>query len=127
VLGDGDVYDIVQMYIGLIIYSIIILGLFIVFVNMTLWSSNQTPENVACLANLVTTNPISAFMLSFLLFSLGSLPFFIGFFGKLVIFNVILDEDMDITSYIMMLLTVFNLYYYLRMIKLINTKFKNVV
>ena len=68
--------------------------------------------------SLKKTNPILAFIFSFLVFSRSGIPPLGGFFIKLDILSILLDSSHFFINYILFFFTVASFFYYLRLIKI---------
>ena len=79
---------------------------------------DEMVENIDDLAGLSRTNPIMAFMLAMLLFSLAGIPPLAGFFAKFYVFLAAIQAGLYILSVIGVLASVVGAYYYLRIVKI---------
>lgn len=68
---------------------------------------------------LKNTNPVLALIFAFLVFSRSGIPPFGGFFIKLDVLSVLLDNSHFFINYILFFFTVASFFYYLRLIKII--------
>jgi NADH-quinone oxidoreductase subunit N len=75
-------------------------------------------EDISDLAGLSKTNPVMAFMLAMILFSLAGIPPLAGFFAKFYVFLAAIDAGLYALSVIGVLASVVAAYYYLRIIKI---------
>jgi NADH-quinone oxidoreductase subunit N len=75
-------------------------------------------EDIDSLAGLSRTNPVLAFMLAMLLFSLAGIPPLAGFFAKFYVFLAAIQSGLYVLAVIGVLASVVGAYYYLRIIKL---------
>ncbi|MCL1944036.1 MAG: NADH-quinone oxidoreductase subunit N [Candidatus Azobacteroides sp.] len=66
---------------------------------------------------LYQTNPKLSLVMMLSLFSLGGIPFFVGFFSKFFIFYAAAEQGYYITVLLALLNTIISLYYYLLIIK----------
>lgn len=64
-------------------------------------------------------NPLLSFMFSIMIFSLAGIPPFGGFFIKFDILTILTESSYFWITFILLLATVINFYYYLRLIKII--------
>nr|ANP26496.1 NADH dehydrogenase subunit 2 [Laeonereis culveri] len=92
-----------------LVYFIITSSLMILFIN----SSNlNTPSS-----NNITAMPTMLFMLiMMIMFSLGGMPPFIGFFSKWLIIEFLIMKNMMMIMFILIMGSLMNLFYYLNMI-----------
>ena len=75
-------------------------------------------EDIGDLAGLSKTNPMMAFMLAMLLFSLAGIPPLAGFFAKFYVFLAAIESGLYVLAVIGVLASVVGAYYYLRIIKI---------
>lgn len=70
------------------------------------------------LAGLSQTNPVLAYCMAIIMFSMSGIPPMAGFFGKLFIFEAAIAEELYVLAVIGVLTSVVAAYYYLRVIKI---------
>jgi NADH-quinone oxidoreductase subunit N len=75
-------------------------------------------EDIDALAGLSRTQPMMAFLLAMLLFSLAGIPPLAGFFAKFYVFLAAIHAGLYALAVIGVLLSVVGAYYYLRIVKL---------
>ena len=75
-------------------------------------------EEIDALSGLSRTNPLMAFLLAMLLFSLAGIPPLAGFFAKFYVFLAAIHAGLYALAVIGVLLSVVGAYYYLRIVKL---------
>jgi NADH-quinone oxidoreductase subunit N len=75
-------------------------------------------ENISDLSGLFRTNPVMAFMLAMLLFSLAGIPPLAGFFAKFYVFLAAIQAGLYGLAVIGVLASVVGAYYYLRIVKI---------
>jgi NADH-quinone oxidoreductase subunit N len=75
-------------------------------------------EDIEELSGLSRTQPLLAFMLAMLLFSLAGIPPLAGFFAKFYVFLAAIQAGLYALAVIGVLLSVVGAYYYLRIVKL---------
>lgn len=92
-----------------IIYSIITINLILIFNYLNLFFIKQIIIQFS--NNLILK---LFFYLNF--FSLGGLPPFLGFFPKWLIINQLVENNYIILSFLIIIFTLFTLYYYIRLI-----------
>lgn len=76
-------------------------------------------ENVSDLAGLAQRNPGLGWSITALMFSIGGLPFMVGFFGKFFVIYAAVQADLIILSVLAVLFSVVSAAYYLRVVKVI--------
>src|SRR3990167_4244069 len=74
-------------------------------------------EEISDLAGLSKTNPIMAFMLAMILFSLSGIPPLAGFFAKFYVFLAAIQAGLYVLAVIGVLASVVGAYYYLSIIR----------
>jgi len=102
--------------IYLAIYLIMNLGVFACILAMR--RSNGMVEDIDALAGLSTNNPMMAFVLAMLLFSLAGIPPLAGFFAKFFVFFAAINSGLYALAVIGVLTSVVGAYYYLRIVKI---------
>ena len=102
--------------IYLAIYLIMNLGVFACILAMR--RSNGMVEDIDALAGLSTNNPMMAFVLAMLLFSLAGIPPLAGFFAKMTVVLSALEVGgpMTLLAVLMMLNAAMAAFYYLRVV-----------
>jgi len=75
-------------------------------------------ENISDLAGLSRNQPLVAFALALLMFSMAGIPPLAGFFGKLYIFLAAVDAGLITLAILGVLSSVIGAFYYLRIIKI---------
>ena len=75
-------------------------------------------EDIGDLAGLSRTNPVMAFMLAMILFSLAGIPPLAGFFAKFYVFLAAIEAGLYVLAVIGVLASVVGAYYYLRIVKI---------
>nr|YP_010714873.1 NADH dehydrogenase subunit 2 [Cladiscus yunnanus]WDE20687.1 NADH dehydrogenase subunit 2 [Cladiscus yunnanus] len=90
-----------------IIYSLISLNIILIFNKMKIFFINQ-------LISMMNYNSILKLFFILNFFSLGGLPPFIGFLPKWFVINELINNNMFFISFFMILLTLFTLYFYIR-------------
>ena len=75
-------------------------------------------EDIDALAGLSRTQPLMAFLLAMLLFSLAGIPPLAGFFAKFYVFLAAIHAGLYALAVIGVLLSVVGAYYYLRIVKI---------
>ncbi|TCT35209.1 NADH-quinone oxidoreductase subunit NuoN [Martelella mediterranea] len=98
------------------IYLFMTLGTFAIIMAMRLKEGGNV-ENIDDLAGLSSTNPVMAFVLTMLMFSLAGVPPLAGFFGKYFVFLAAIHAQLYALAIIGVLSSVVAAFYYLRVIK----------
>jgi len=98
------------------IYLVMNIGTFCCVLSMR--RTGRMVEGIADLAGLARTQPILAFALALLMFSMAGIPPLAGFFGKWYIFLAAIDAHLYTLAIIGVLTSVIGAYYYLRIIKI---------
>ncbi len=99
----------------MLIYLIMTAGVFAVIMGMR--RKGLAVENISDLSGLSQTSPGLAYAMAILMFSLSGIPPMAGFFGKLMIFQAAMDQDIVILGVLGVVSSVIAAYYYLRIIK----------
>jgi NADH-quinone oxidoreductase subunit N len=104
----------VLVYMG--IYLVMTLGTFAAILSMR--RESGPVEEIADLAGLSRTNPVMAFFLAMLLFSLAGIPPLAGFFAKFYVFLAAIQAGLYMLAVIGVLASVVGAYYYLLIVKI---------
>jgi NADH-quinone oxidoreductase subunit N len=115
-LAAGTQAGVQGVIIYLLIYMAMTLGTFAVILSMR--RGETMVEEIGDLAGLSRTNPMMAFMLAMLLFSLAGIPPLAGFFAKFYVFLAAMQAGLYVLSVIGVLASVVGAYYYLRIVKI---------
>jgi NADH-quinone oxidoreductase subunit N len=115
-LAAGNHAGVSGVAIYLIIYLAMTLGTFAVILSMR--RDGKAVEDIGELAGLARTQPVLAFMLATLLFSLAGIPPLAGFFAKFFVFLAAIRAGLYPLAVIGVLASVVGAYYYLRIVKL---------
>lgn len=100
----------------LTIYMIATAGTFALFLMIYNNDSHESP--LSRLSGLSKQHPLMAYAFAILLFSVAGIPPFAGFFGKLFVFQSVVEGGFIITAIIGVLASVISAYYYIRLIKI---------
>ena len=114
-LAAGTEVGLQGVIIYLIIYMAMTLGAFACILSMR--RHNVALENIEDLAGLSRTNPMMAFILAMIMFSLAGIPPLAGFFGKFFVFIAAIEAGLFVLAVIGVLASVVGAYYYLRIVK----------
>ena len=101
--------------IYLIFYITMNLGMFLFILNMQRDQISVT--SIKDLSGLYKTQPLMAGCLSIILFSMAGIPPMAGFIGKLIILNIIIDNNLFFLAVVAVLTSVIAAFYYIRLIK----------
>lgn len=98
------------------IYMIMTAGTF--GIVLTMRRGEMGVETMEDLSGLSRNNPLSAYALGFLMFSMSGIPPLAGFFGKFFVFQAAVAEGFYILAVLGVLTSVVAAYYYLKIIKI---------
>jgi len=115
-LAAGTEAGVRGVVIYLIIYLAMNLGAFACILAMR--RADEALENIDDLAGIARTNPVFAFVLAMLLFSLAGIPPLAGFFAKFYVFLAAIEAGLFGLAVIGVLASVVGAYYYLRVVKI---------
>lgn len=115
-LASGTEVGVQGVIIYLLIYMAMTLGAFACILAMR--RKDGMVEEISDLAGLSKTNPIMAFMLAMILFSLAGIPPLAGFFAKFYVFLAAIEAGLYVLAVIGVLASVVGAFYYLRIIKI---------
>jgi NADH-quinone oxidoreductase subunit N len=115
-LAAGTAEGVAGVIVYLAIYLIMTLGTFACILAMR--RGGRMVEDIEALSGLSRTQPLVAFMLAMLLFSLAGIPPLAGFFAKFYVFLAAIHAGFYALAIIGVLLSVVGAYYYLRIVKL---------
>jgi len=115
-LAAGSAAGVRGVIIYMTIYLAMTLGTFACILAMR--RGDTMLEEIGDLAGLARTNPIMAFMLATLLFSLAGIPPLAGFFAKFYVFLAAIEVGLYPLAVLGVLASVVAAYYYLRIVKI---------
>ena len=115
-LASGTQAGVQGVIIYLLVYMAMTLGTFACILAMR--RGETMVEDIDDLAGLSRTNPVMAFMLAMLLFSLAGIPPLAGFFAKFYVFLAAIESGLYVLAVIGVLASVVGAYYYLRIVKI---------
>ncbi len=115
-LAAGSEAGVRGVVIYMAIYLTMTLGTFAFILAMR--RGDQMVENIDDLAGLATNNPMWAFILAMLMFSLAGIPPLAGFFAKFYVFMAAIEAGLYVLAVIGVLASVVGAYYYLRIVKI---------
>ncbi|PJB72990.1 MAG: NADH-quinone oxidoreductase subunit NuoN [Alphaproteobacteria bacterium CG_4_9_14_3_um_filter_47_13] len=99
----------------LVLYMVMSAGIFGVILGMR--RGGIAVEDIRDLSGLSRTNPMMAYAMALLMFSISGIPPLAGFFGKLLIFKAAIASGFYVLAVLGVLASVVGAYYYLRIIK----------
>ena len=114
-LVPGSEDGITAICIYLIFYLTMNLGVFLFILNMRRDQINVT--KIKDLSGLYKTEPVIAGCLAILFFSMAGIPPLAGFIGKLLVLNIVIDNNLFFLAIIAVVTSVIAAFYYIRLIK----------
>jgi NADH-quinone oxidoreductase subunit N len=115
-LAAGTQTGVAGVLIYMSIYLAMTLGTFACIIAMR--REGGQVEEIDQLAGLSRTQPVMAFVLAALLFSLAGIPPLAGFFAKFYVFLAAIEAKLYVLAVIGVLASVVGAYYYLRIVKI---------
>ena len=115
-LSAGTVAGVQGVLVYMAIYMAMTLGAFACILAMR--RNGQAVEEIDELSGLSNTQPMVAFLLAALLFSLAGIPPLAGFFAKFYVFLAAVEAGLYTLAVIGVLASVVGAYYYLRIVKI---------
>ncbi|PIO97726.1 NADH-quinone oxidoreductase subunit N 1 [uncultured Pleomorphomonas sp.] len=115
-LAAGSEAGVYGILIYLATYLAMTAGAFAVILSMR--RDGVMTEDIDSLAGLSRTNPLVAYLLGIIMFSLAGIPPFAGFFGKYFVFAAAINAGLYWLAVIGILSSVVGAYYYLRIVKI---------
>ena len=91
------------------------LGVFLFILNMQRDQINVT--SIKDLSGLHKSQPLMATCLAIILFSMAGVPPMAGFIGKLIILNIVIENNLFFLAIVAVITSVIAAFYYLRLIK----------
>ncbi len=116
-LAAGTVNGVQGVAIYMAIYLVMTLGTFACILCMR--RDGQMVEDIEELGGLSQSQPLLAFCLAMLLFSLAGIPPLAGFFAKFYVFTAAIEAKLYYVAVIGVIASVVGAYYYLRIVKII--------
>ena len=114
-LVPGSEDGITAICIYLIFYLTMNLGVFLFILNMRRDQINVT--KIKDLSGLYKTEPVIAGCLAIIFFSMAGIPPLAGFIGKLLVLNIVIDNNLFFLAIIAVVTSVIAAFYYIRLIK----------
>ncbi len=115
-LAAGSEVGVQGVMIYLVIYLAMTLGAFACILAMR--RHDQMVEDIDALAGLSRTQPLVAFCLAAILFSLAGIPPLAGFFAKYYVFLAAIEKGLYVLAVIGVIASVVGALYYLRIVKI---------
>ncbi len=116
-LAAGTVDGVQGVAIYMAIYLVMTLGTFACILCMR--RNGKMVEDIEELGGLSRSQPLMAFCLTMLLFSLAGIPPLAGFFAKFYVFTAAIEAKLYYVAVIGVIASVIGAYYYLRIIRII--------
>lgn len=104
----------------IVIYSLILIGIFVVFLSLINPLTGKSINNINQLIYLKKINYFFFISLILSFFSISGIPPLPGFFSKFFIFVSLVNFNWNLLTLIMLLFSVISCFYYLRIIKLVS-------
>ena len=104
-----------SVIIFLLIYLIAVAGAFSIILSMR--RNGLAVEKISDLAGFSKNNPVMAYAMAVIIFSMSGIPPLAGFFGKFFIFQAAIESELYVLAVLGILASVVAAYYYLRIIK----------
>ncbi len=111
----GSEDGITSICIYLIFYITMNLGIFLFILNMQ--RDQVSVTSIKDLSGLYRSQPLTAGCISVILFSMAGIPPMAGFIGKLIILNIVIDNNLFFLAVIAVITSVIAAFYYIRLIK----------
>jgi NADH:ubiquinone oxidoreductase subunit 2 (subunit N) len=128
ILAIPSLFNLMALFYFLVIYLLNLLGLFLCILALRSSITSKQLTSIYSLVNIFRVNPILAFSIIFLLFSLSGIPPLIGFFGKFYILFWSFNNLFFFVLCLSLFTSIINIFYYIRLIKIIAfIKTKNII
>jgi NADH-quinone oxidoreductase subunit N len=120
-LSTLSAYNIVFAFAYLISYFINLIVLFILILLLNKFTGYKELKitEINQLSNIFKTNPVIAILFAIVLFSIGGLPPFGGFYTKYFILVDLANNSLFFIIFLMLILSIVSTFYYIRIIKII--------
>jgi NADH-quinone oxidoreductase subunit N len=115
-LASGTEEGVRSVMVYLVVYLAMTVGTFACILAMR--RADGPVENISDLAGLSRTNPMMAFFLAALMFSLAGIPPLAGFFAKFYVFSAAVEAELYVLAVIGVVASVVGAFYYLRIVKI---------
>ena len=116
-LSAGTALGVWSVLLYFTLYIIGVAGAFAVILSMR--TAEGMVERIEDLAGLSKTRPAMAWAMTALMFSIGGMPFLVGFFGKFFVFYAAVDAGLIWLVVLAVLFSTVSIAYYLRVVKVI--------
>ncbi len=111
----GSPEGIAAVMLYLLVYMLTTAGVFAVVISMR--RGGLAVQGIDDLAGLSKTNPFMAYCMAIFMFSMSGIPPMAGFFGKFMIFESAIEQELYPLAVLGVLTSVVAAYYYLRVVK----------
>ncbi len=111
----GSIAGVSAVLAFLLIYMVMTTGVFAIIISMR--RNGIAVDKIEDLAGFSKNNPMLAYAMAVLMFSMSGIPPMAGFFGKLVIFNAAITNEFYVLAVLGVLASVVAAYYYINIIK----------
>jgi len=115
-LAAGSQAGVQGVIVYLVVYMVMTLGAFACILSMR--QGGQMVEDISSLSGLAKSQPVMAFLLGAILFSLAGIPPLAGFFAKYYVFLAAIEKGLYALAVIGVIASVIGAFYYLRIIKM---------
>jgi NADH-quinone oxidoreductase subunit N len=116
-ISTGTLLGLQSFFIYFIIYIITSICIWTIFISLRLKKLNTLCFHIINFNSLFFSNPFLSFILTLILFSMAGIPPLAGFWAKYFIFLSLIDSKFIYVSVILIFLSAFSVFYYLRLIK----------
>ena len=116
-LASGTELGLWSVLLYMTLYVIGVAGAFGVILSMR--RAEGMVERIDDLAGLAQTRPVLGWAMTALMFSIGGMPFLVGFFGKLFVFYAAASAGLVWLVVVALLFSAVSMAYYLRVVKVI--------
>ncbi len=114
-LAAGTETGVIGVIAYMAIYLVMTLGTFAAILSMRV--AGHAVEQISDLSGLAKTDPLTAFFMAMMMFSLAGIPPLAGFFAKWYVFNAAIQAHLYALAVIGVLASAVAAYYYLRIVK----------
>lgn len=115
-LAAGTAQGAASMLLYLAVYVAMTVGSFVAVLMLKNEDGEQL-ESISDLSGLRSTSPVLALCLMSLMFSLAGIPPFLGFWGKLVVFQAAVDANLVVLALLAIAASVIGAFYYIKIVK----------
>jgi len=114
-LAAANVAGVQAVIVYIALYMVMSIGTFAIVLMMK--QKDRMVEQIADLAGLASRQPLLAMAMTIMMFSMAGIPPLAGFFGKLFVFQAVIDAQLYNLAIVGVLASVVSAFYYLRVIK----------